>query len=76
MNRLTLRSCSLGAAEGKPSNLGRTNVRHSIREISFCANPPHSGILVRNDAARDRLQQRLGNSIIMSSLTFLCQLFT
>ena len=36
--------------------------------------PP--GILVRNDAARDRLQQKLQNSIIMSGPTFSRQVFS
>ena len=31
---------------------------------------PHAGILVRNDAARDKLQQKLKNSIIMSGPMF------
>ena len=75
-NRLTLRSRSSETVKGKPSILGQINVRHFVSEITSCANPSRLGILVRNDAARDRLQQRLKNSIIMSGPAFLRQLFT
>jgi len=75
-NRPISRSRSLETTGGNPSNSGQTNVRHSVCDISFCTNPFYSGILVRNDAAKDKLQQRLGRSIIMLDLTFLCQLLT
>ena len=75
-NRPTLRSHSLEIVKGKPSISGRTNVQPLFYDIFLCTDTFHSGILVRNDAARDRLQQKLKNSIIMSDPTFLAQLFT
>ena len=67
-NRLILRSHYLEEIRGKSSNSGQTNVLYHVCHILFCADPSHSGILVRNDAAKDKLRQRLRNSIIMSGL--------
>lgn len=47
----------------------------SIYDISHYADAFHSGILVRNDIARDKLQQKLKNSIIMLGPMFSRQLF-
>ena len=75
-NRPILRLCSLGTAEGNLLNSERKNVWHPICDVSSYVNSSHSGILVRNDAAKDRLRQRLGDcSIIMSGLMSLRQLF-
>jgi hypothetical protein len=48
-------------------------------DIPFCINLFHPGILVRNEATKLRLEQRLQGlqgSIIMSGLVFLHRLFT
>ena len=64
----------MGTAKEKPLIWGRNNVWHFIQTPSFCPNFFHVGILVRNDAVKDRLQQRLQGSLIMLSLTFSSQL--
>ena len=47
-----------------------------LLDIPFYINPFHSGILVRDDAAKTKLEQRLQGSIIMLGLTFMRQTYT
>jgi hypothetical protein len=47
--------------------------------ILFCTNPSHSGVIVRNEVTKARLQQKfkgLRGGLIMSGLVFLRQPFT
>lgn len=70
-NRLISRGRSLVTARGRPSSLARVNVWYLASDTLFCTNLFYPGILVRNDATKDRLQQRLEGSLIMSGLGFL-----
>ena len=65
----------MGVTKRNPSNSGPTNVRHLVYGVSFGANAFYSGILVRNDAAKDKLQQKVGNSLIMLASAFFGQFF-
>ena len=60
-----------GNSQGEAVEFGADQCTSFIYDILSYTNPFYLGILVRNDAVRDRLQQRLGSSIIMSGLTFL-----
>ena len=55
-------------AKGKPLSSVQTNVRHLICNNSLCIDPFHTGILVRDEAAKGKLQQRVKSSIIMLGL--------
>ena len=47
--------------------------------IPFCTNPSHSGVIVRNETTKARLQQKfkgLRGGIVMSGLILLRQLLT
>ena len=74
-NRPISRGHSLVTAREKPSSLVRVNVWHFIGDTPFCTNPFYPGILVRNDATKVRLEERLEGSLIMSGLISLHQLF-
>jgi hypothetical protein len=63
-----------GNSQGETVDLGAEQCMAFRSRYSFCPNLFHSGILVRNDATKDRLQQRLQGSLIMSGLVFLRQL--
>ena len=55
-------------AKGKPLSSVQTSVRHLIRNNSLCIDHFHAGILVRDEAAKGKLQQRVKSSIIMLGL--------
>jgi len=73
VNRLIWKRHQLGMAEARLSSSVRTIVRHFVHNFLFCTNPFPSGILVRNDATKHRLEQRFRRNIIMSGPTFLRQ---
>ena len=73
MNRSIWRHRSLEMAKEKSSSSAQSNVRHFVCGALFRTNTFHSGILVRNDAAKEKLKQRLNKrSMVMSVLMFPC----
>ena len=65
-----------GNGQGEAIEFGADQCTAFCCDVSFCTNPFHSGILVRNDTTKDKLRQRIGGSLIMSDLIFLHQPFT
>jgi len=65
-----------GGGQEEVVEFGADQCKHFVCDVYIRYQPFHSGILVRNDATRDRLQQRLRNSIVMSVLTSPRWLFT
>ena len=66
----------LANRHGEPIEFGADQCTAFRLAILFCNNLSRSGILVRNDAAKERLKQRLGNNLIMSVFTSPRQPFT
>ena len=75
--QIDLEKSFFGSGQGETMEFGADQCKHFISFVKFHSVPTSPpGILVRDDAVRDRLQQRVGNSIIMSVLKFLRWLFT
>jgi len=59
-----------GNGQGEIVEFGAGQCMMFLGDTLSCTNPFHPGILVRNDATKDRLQKRLESSLILSGLTF------
>ena len=75
--QVDLEASFFGNGQGETVEFGAEQCMEFHCDASFCTNLFHSGILVRNDAAKDRLERRLNkSSIVMSGLVFPHRPFT